>query len=53
MKYMARKGKMVIKKWGLGVKKWVLGLQKLWVGRQSRKAKWYKMQVVFLKLNIL
>ena len=46
MKNWAKKGKMV-------VKKWVLELQKSWVRHQSRKAKWYKMQVVFLKLNML
>ena len=46
MKYMAKRGKMV-------VKKWVFGVEKIRVGNQSRKAKWYKMQVFFLKLNTL
>ena len=32
---------------------WVFGLQKSWVDNQSRKAKWCKMQVVFLKSNML
>ena len=52
MKYMAKKGKMVVKKWDFRGKKRVIGLRKLRVGNQSRKAKWYKMQVFFLKLNM-
>ena len=46
MKNWAKKGK-------IAAKKWFLGLQKSWVDNQSRKAKWYKMQVVFLKLNMM
>ncbi len=53
MKYMAKRGKMVVKKWGFRGKKWVFGVEKIRVGNQSRKAKWYKMQVFFLKLNTL
>ncbi len=60
MKYMAKRGKMVVKmwvfrgkKWVFRGKKWVFGVEKIRVGNQSRKAKWYKMQVYFLKLNIL
>ena len=48
---MAKKGKIAVKKWGLGDKKWVIGLGKLWGGDQTRKAKWYKMQVKFLKTD--
>ena len=53
MKYMAKRVKMVVKKWFFRGKKWVFGVEKIRVGNQSRKAKWYKMQVFFLKLNIL
>ena len=53
MKYMAKRGKMVVKKWVFRGKKWVFGVEKTRVGNQSRKAKWYKMQVFFLKLNTL
>jgi len=35
----------------LGGKKWVIGLEKLRVGDQNRKAKWCKMQVLFLKID--
>ena len=48
---MTKKGKMAAKKWGLGAKKWVIGLGKLRAGIQIRKAKWCKMQVVFLKTD--
>ena len=53
MKYMPKRGKMVVKKWGFRGKKWVFGVEKIRVGNQSRKAKWYKRQVFFLILNIL
>ena len=53
MKYMPKRGKMVVKKWGFRSKKWVFGVEKIRVGNQSRKAKWYKMQVFFLILNTL
>ena len=42
---MAKKGKIAIKKWGFRGKKQVIGVEKLWVGNQTRKAKWCKMQV--------
>ena len=48
---MAEKCKMVVKKWGFRGKKWVIGLEKLRVGDQNRKAKWCKMQVLFLKTD--
>ena len=50
---MAKRGKMVVKKWVFRGKKWVFRVEKIRVGNQSRKAKWYKMQVFFLKLNTL
>ena len=53
MKNMAKRGKMVVKEWVFRGKKWVFGVEKIRVGNQSRKAKWYKTQVFFLKLNIL
>ncbi len=53
MKNMAKRGKTVVKKWGFRGKKWGFGVEKIRVGNQSRKAKWYKMQVFFLKLNTL
>ena len=52
MKNMAKRGKMVVKKWVFRGKKWVFGVEKIRFGNQSRKAKWYKMQVFFLKLNM-
>ena len=38
---------MAIKKWGFRGKKCVIGVEKI-----TRKAKWCKMQVVFLKIDI-
>ena len=49
MKNMARRGKMVVKKWVFRGKKWVFGVEKIQVGNQTRKAKWCKMQVLLLK----
>ncbi len=49
MKNMARRGKMVVKKWVFRGKKWVIGLGKIRVGNHSRKAKWCKTKVLFLK----
>ncbi|WP_019189026.1 hypothetical protein [Prevotella conceptionensis] len=46
---MAKKGKIAIKKWGFRGKKQVIGVEKLWVGNQTRKAKWCKMQVLISK----
>ena len=51
MKSRAEKGEIVVKKWDFGGKKQVIGLEKIWVGDQTRKAKWCKMQVVFLKID--
>ena len=48
---MVKKGKIAIKKWGFRGKKQVIGVEKLWVGNQTRKAKWCKMQVLFLKTD--
>ena len=50
---MAEKGEIVVKKWFFRGEKWVFGVEKIRVGNQSRKAKWYKTQVLFLKLNTL
>ncbi len=51
MKHMAEKGKIAIKKWVLGVKSGEFGVEKIRVGNQTRKAKWCKMQVKFLKID--
>ena len=51
MKHMAKKGKIAVKKWGLGAKSGEFGVEKIRVGNQSRKAKWCKMQVSFLKTD--
>ena len=52
MKNMAKRGKMAIKKWGFRGKKCVIGVEKIRAGNQIRKAKWCKMQVLFLKIDI-
>ncbi len=51
MKNMAERGKIVVKKWVFRGKKRVIGLEKIRGGDQSRKAKWCKMQVLFLKID--
>ena len=51
MRYMAEKGEIVVKKWDFRDKKWVIGFEKIRGGNQTRKAKWCKMQVVFLKTD--
>ena len=51
MKNRAEKGKIVVKKWGFRGKKRVIGFEKLRGGNQNRKAKWCKMQVLFLKID--
>ena len=48
---MAERGKTTIKKWGFRGKKRVFGVAKIRVGNQTRKAKWCKMQVFFLKTD--
>ena len=50
---MAKKRKIGTKKWGFRGKKWVIGVEKLRAGNQTRKTKWYKMQVFFLKTDKL
>ena len=49
MKNMAKRGKMVVKRWFFRGKKWVFGVEKIRVGNQTRKAKWCEMQVLLLK----
>ena len=51
MKNMAERGKIVVKKWVFRGKKRVIGLEKIRGGDQSGKAKWCKMQVLFLKID--
>jgi len=51
MKNMVGKGEIVVKKWVFRDKKWVIGFEKIRGGNQTRKAKWCKMQVVFLKID--
>ena len=46
---MAEKGKIVVKKWDFMDKKWVIGGWKIRAGNKTRKAKWCKTQVFFLK----
>ena len=51
MRYMAEKSKIVVKKWDFRGKKRVIGLEKIRGGNQTRKAKWCKMQDLFLKID--
>ena len=51
MKNMAEKSEIVVKKWDFRSKKQVIGLEKIWVGNRTRKAKWCKMQALFLKVD--
>ena len=51
MKNRAEKGEIVVKKWDFRGKKRVIGLEKIRVGDQTRKAKWCKMQALFLKID--
>ena len=51
MRYMPGKGEIVVKKWDFRGKKRVIGLEKLRGGDQTRKAKWCKMQDLFLKID--
>ena len=51
MKHMPGKGKTAIKKWGFRGYKGEIGLGKLRDGNQTRKAKWCKMQVLFLNID--
>ena len=49
MKYVGQRGKMSIEKWVFRGKMGVFGLEKNRTSNQTRKAKWCKMQVLFLK----
>ena len=51
MKHMAKKARIAAKKWNFRGKKGVSGSKKIWAGNQTRKAKWCKMQVLFLKTD--
>ena len=51
MKYVADRGKMFIEKWVFRGKMGVLELEKNQTSNQTRKAKWCKMQVLFLKTD--
>ena len=51
MKHIDQRGRIAIKKWVFCAKKWIIGLEKLRVGNQTRKAKWCKMQVLFLEMD--
>ena len=53
MKNRAEKGEIVVKKWGFRGKKRVIGHKKIRGGDQTRKAKWCKTQVFFLKTDKL
>ena len=48
---MAEKGKMSTEKWVFRGKMGVLGLEKNRTSNQTRKAKWCKMRVIFLKMD--
>ena len=48
---MAEKGKIAAKKWVLWAKSGDFGVEKIRVGNQTRKAKWCKMQLTFLKTD--
>ena len=51
MKYVGQRGKMSIEKWVFRGKMGVFGLEKNQTSNQTRKAKWCKMQVLFLKTD--
>ncbi len=51
MKYVAHRGKMSTEKWVFRGKMGVFGLGKNRTSNQTRKVKWYKMQVLFLKTD--
>ena len=48
---MAKRGEMVVKKWVFRGKMGVFGLEINRTSNQTRKVKWYKMQVLFLKID--
>jgi hypothetical protein len=51
MKHMAERGEIVVKKWVFRGKMGVFGLEKYRTSNQTRKAKWCKMWVLFLKMD--
>ena len=51
MKYVADRGKIAIEKWAFRGKMGVFGLEKNQTSNQTRKAKWCKTQVLFLKID--
>jgi len=51
MKHMGLEDKITCKKWFFRGQKWVIGVKKIRAGNQTRKAKWCKTQVVFLKMD--
>ena len=51
MKSVAHRGKMSIEKWVFRGKMGVIGLEKNRTSNQTRKLKWCKMQVLFLKTD--
>jgi len=51
MKYMAHRGKMSVEKWVFRGKMGVIGVEKIRTSNQTRKAKWCKMRVLFLKMD--
>ena len=51
IKNMARKGKMGVKNLLFSSKKQVFGREKIASGHPTRKLKWCKMQVMFLKTD--
>ena len=51
MKYVAHRGKMSTEKWVFRGKMGVFGLEINRTSNQTRKVKWYKMQVLFLKID--
>ena len=51
MKYVAHRGKMSTEKWVFRSKRGVFGLGRNRTSNQTRKVKWYKMQVLFLKTD--
>ena len=48
---MAERGEIVVKKWVFRGKMGVFGLEKYRTSNQTRKAKWCKTQVLFLKID--
>ena len=51
MKSVAHRGKMPIEKWVFRGKMGVIGVDKIQSSNQTRKLKWCKMQVLFLKTD--